>query len=142
MQFQINYKYFQCLVLWAICFTTFAQQPDTSFTQTGLASYYHKKFNGRKTTSGEIYSNKKLTAAHLTLPFGTKVKVTNLATHKWVIVKINDRGPHSKKKIIDVSYRAARHLGMLNGNGIVKVLIEVVPMIKTPDDSFRQHEAQ
>jgi rare lipoprotein A len=115
---------------------------DTAYVQTGLASYYHHKFNGRKTTSGEIYSGKKLTAAHKTLPLGAKVKVTNLSTHKWVIVRINDRGPHSKKRIIDVSKRAAKHLGMLNGKGIVKVKVEWIERSSTPDIDFRRNEAQ
>jgi rare lipoprotein A len=98
------------------------------FYQRGKASYYHPSLEGMKTANGERYRQKKLTAAHLTLPFGTKVKVTNVKTKKWVIVTINDRGPYSKKYIIDLSYRAAKHLGMTNGKGFARVRIEeVVP---------------
>src|SRR6478609_1543229 len=71
--------------------------------QTGKASFYAKKFEGRKTASGEKFSNKKLTAAHKTLPFGTKVRVTNPRNNKAVIVTINDRLPKKSKRIIDLS---------------------------------------
>lgn len=80
-------------------------------TKTGLATYYHRKFEGRRTSSGVRYSRKKFTAAHLTLPFGTIVTVTNLANGKSVDVEVNDRGPHSKRYIIDVSEGAAKELG-------------------------------
>ena len=79
--------------------------------KTGFATYYARKFEGRKTTSGKRYRGKKLTAAHLTLPFGTIVTVTNLENGKSVDVEINDRGPHSKKYMIDVSEAAAKELG-------------------------------
>jgi rare lipoprotein A len=101
------------------------------YTKVGVASYYGESFHGRKTASGERYNKNKLTAAHPTLPFGTLVKVTNVKTGKWVIVKINDRGPYVGNRIIDVSYRAAKHLGMLNGKGIVRVRIEELPK-RTP----------
>lgn len=97
------------------------------FYQEGKASYYHNNLHGRKTASGERYDKNKLTAAHKTLPLGTRVKVINLKSKKWVIVTINDRGPYSKKYIIDLSYRAAKHLGMTNGKGHVKVRIEEMP---------------
>lgn len=96
------------------------------FTQKGNASYYARKFEGRRTASGEKYRRKLLTAAHRTLPFNTKVKVTNPKNGRWVIVRINDRGPFHKKRIIDVSERAARHLGMF-GRGHLKVIIHEVP---------------
>lgn len=98
---------------------------QTSFKQTGKASYYASKFEGRKTASGEIFSNKKLTAAHLSLPFGTRVKVTNRANGKAVVVKINDRGPYIKGRIIDLSQKAARKLHIYN-QGVADVTIEVV----------------
>lgn len=91
-------------------------------TQTGKASYYAKKFNGRKTASGKKFRSYKRTAAHKTLPFGTKVKVTNLRNGKSVKVKINDRGPFVAGRIIDLSRKAARKIDMLNeGVGNVKI---------------------
>ena len=74
-------------------------------------TYYASKFHGRRTTSGEIFSNKKMTAAHLTLPFGTLVTVTNILNGLSVIVRINDRGPHSKVFKIDLSQAAAKKIG-------------------------------
>ncbi|HEY1009626.1 MAG TPA: septal ring lytic transglycosylase RlpA family protein [Daejeonella sp.] len=91
-------------------------------TVTGKATYYHSKFNGRKTTSGEVFSNKKLTAAHLKLPFGTMVTVTNVDNGRSVEVRVNDRGPHSKYYIIDLSQAAAREIGMF-GKGVANVEI-------------------
>jgi rare lipoprotein A len=96
------------------------------FKQIGVASYYGAKFHGRRTASGEKYSRHKLTAAHNTLPFGCMVKVTDVKTGKWVIVRINDRGPYHPKRIIDLSYEAARQMGMTKGKGIMKVKIRVV----------------
>lgn len=85
--------------------------PDT-VKQIIFTTYYAKKFEGRKTTSGERYRGAKFTAAHRTLPFGTIVKVKNLRTGKTVEVKINDRGPFSKKFSLDVSRAAAQALGI------------------------------
>ena len=93
-------------------------------TMTGMASYYANKFNGRKTASGERYRSKKLTAAHRTLPFGTMVKVTNLKNGKSVVVKINDRGPYAKGRIIDLSGAAAKQIAMVS-DGVVKVRVEL-----------------
>lgn len=100
--------------------------PIKTFKQTGIASYYAKKFNGRRTASGERYSGRKLTAAHRTLPFGTLVRVADAKTGKWLVVRINDRGPHNSKRIIDLSYEAARQLGLTQGAGLLKVKIRVV----------------
>jgi len=95
-------------------------------TQTGKASYYANKFNGRKTASGEVFRNSKRTAAHLTIPFGTKVKVTNLRNGKSVKVRINDRGPFVKGRIIDLSKKAARKIDMVNeGVGNVRIKYKV-----------------
>ncbi|MET3112437.1 rare lipoprotein A [Pedobacter sp. CG_S7] len=80
-------------------------------TKSGYATYYAKKFEGRKTTSGEKYRSVKLTAAHRTLPFGTIVTVTNLNNGKSVDVEVNDRGPFTQKYIIDISEGAAKLLG-------------------------------
>jgi rare lipoprotein A len=101
----------------------FAQESNSS---SGTASYYAKKFEGRKTASGQKYSNKKLTAAHKTLPFGTKVKVTNLKNKKKVVVTINDRLPKNSKRIIDLSQRAAKELDFIR-EGKTKVEIEIIP---------------
>lgn len=94
-------------------------------TQTGVASYYHDKFHGRKTASGERYDKMAATAAHRSLPFGTRVRVTGIKTGKSIVVKINDRGPFVKGRIIDLSRRAARELGMIQ-RGVGKVLVEVI----------------
>jgi rare lipoprotein A len=96
-----------------------------SFETTGEASYYANKFHGRRTASGERYDRTKLTAAHRTLPFGTMVRVTNLRNNKSVTVRINDRGPQKKSRIIDLSAAAARQIGMI-AEGVAKVGIEVL----------------
>jgi len=91
-------------------------------TQTGKASYYAKKFNGRATASGEKYRSSQKTAAHRTLPFGTKVKVTNLSNGKSVKVRVNDRGPFVAGRIIDISGKAAKQIGLISqGIGNVKI---------------------
>ena len=93
-----------------------------TFTKTVFATYYAKKFEGRKTTSGERYRGKKFTAAHLKLPFGTLVTVTNLDNGKSVVVKVNDRGPHSKKYAIDLSEGAAKEIGIFKkGSASVEI---------------------
>ena len=74
--------------------------------KTSFASFYHDKFNGRKTASGEIFSNKELTAANKTLPFGTEVKITNLISGKSVVVRVNDRGPYHSSRAFDLSKAA------------------------------------
>ena len=102
-----------------LCFANFAvkaqqtstKQPD-SVVQTIFSTYYAKKFDGRRTTSGERYRATKYTAAHRTLPFGTMVTVKNLVTGKTVQVRINDRGPFSKKFSLDISQAAAKDLGI------------------------------
>lgn len=96
-----------------------------SFRQTGVASYYATEFNGRKTASGERYNMNDLTAAHPTLPFGIRVRVTNLSNDQSVVVRINDRGPFKKSRIIDVSYGAAEKIGLIAG-GSAKVRVETV----------------
>jgi len=95
------------------------------WTQVGYASYYADKFHGRTTACGEIYDRNKYTAAHRTLPCGTIVKVVNLENGKSVVVRINDRGPFVRGRIIDLSYAAAKKIGMIR-KGVVKVRIEVV----------------
>lgn len=99
--------------------------PSLAQVQTGKASFYADKFEGIQTASGEKYRHKKLTGAHKTLPFGTKVKVTNLANDKSVEVVINDRGPYVEGRVIDVSKSAAEELGFIN-EGLADVKIEVI----------------
>ena len=101
-----------------------AKQPD-SVVKTIFTTYYAKKFEGRRTTSGERYRGAKFTAAHLTLPFGTMVTVRNLVSGKIVTVKVNDRGPHSKKFSLDLSQSAAKALGIYR-LGYAKVEITYV----------------
>lgn len=94
--------------------------------QEGQASFYADRFHGRPTASGEIYDSTALTAAHRKLPFGTRVKVTNLSNNKSVVLRINDRGPHHPKRIIDVSQAAARKLGFVQ-KGLTRVRVEEAP---------------
>lgn len=94
-------------------------------TQVGLASYYGRAHDGRRTASGEVFDMHAMTAAHRTLPFGTRVRVTNLTNGRRAVVRINDRGPHKEQRIIDLSYAAARELGMV-GAGVARVRVEVV----------------
>lgn len=94
--------------------------------ETGIASYYAHKFHGRATASGEIYDETLLTAAHRKFPFGTVVRVTRLDSETSVVVRINDRGPWVKGRIIDLSYAAAQRLDMIR-EGLVKVEVEVLP---------------
>lgn len=105
-------------------------QPDpvpflvTSVT-TGLASWYGPGFQGRRSASGEIFNQYALTAAHRTLPFGTRVRVTNLDNGRQVIVRINDRGPFNPSRMIDLSTEAAASIDMLD-YGVVTVRVEVL----------------
>ena len=94
-------------------------------TQVGVASYYAQRFHGRSTASGKVYDKDEMTAAHRSLAFGTKVRVTNLGNGKSVVVKITDRGPYARGRIIDVSGCAARQLGFW-GHGTARVRVEVV----------------
>ncbi len=107
-----------------------------SMVEEGVASYYASEFNGRPTSNGEIYDMNQMTAAHRTLPFNTKVRVTNVATGKSVNVRINDRGPFKADRIIDLSLAAAKELGLI-GTGTARVRVEVVELgptnaVKTP----------
>ncbi|WP_219909254.1 septal ring lytic transglycosylase RlpA family protein [Photobacterium iliopiscarium] len=91
----------------------------------GKASYYANMFQGRKTANGQIFDQGKLTAAHRTLPFGTKVKVTNINNHKSVIVTINDRGPFIRGRIIDLSSSAFKAIGNPR-TGVLNVTMEIL----------------
>ncbi len=96
-----------------------------NFQQTGDASWYGPGFHGRKTASGEIYNMYAMTAAHKTLPLGTRVQVTNLSNGKKIIVKINDRGPFHSARIIDLSKKAAQQLDIIK-SGFAKVHIKTI----------------
>jgi rare lipoprotein A len=103
------------------------EQPynEIGYTQEGSASYYADKFHGRKTASGEAYNMNDMTAAHPRIKFNTKIKVTNLNNDKSVIVRINDRGPYTGGRIIDLSKAAAEKLNMIR-SGVIPVKTEVV----------------
>jgi len=97
--------------------------PARANAQVGSASFYHPDFDGRETASGQAFSSRLMTAAHRTLEFGTRVRVTNLENLRSVIVTINDRGPYVKGRIIDLSRRAAAALGFVR-DGITRVRVE------------------
>ncbi|PJJ67791.1 septal ring lytic transglycosylase RlpA family protein [Chryseobacterium geocarposphaerae] len=97
----------------------------TDAKKTSYASYYHDKFNGRKTASGEVFDNSKFTAANRTLPFGTNIKVTNLDNGKSVVVRVNDRGPYHSSRALDMSKAAFDEIGNTN-HGTIPVEYEIV----------------
>lgn len=113
-------KYF--FILFLIASVGFTSCAPTKI-ERGEASYYHNKYRGKKTASGQKFRQYKRTAAHKTLPLGTKVKVTNLQNGKTVRVTINDRGPFVEGRIIDLTRKAARKIDMLQ-DGVVPVKIE------------------
>jgi len=100
--------------------SSFSQQSKPHFSETGLASYYADKYQGRPTASGEPFNQYAKTAAHKTLPFGTLVKVINLNNGKHIVVRINDRGPFVKGRIIDLSKSAFSSIASLR-KGVVRV---------------------
>ena len=126
-------------------FLTFSCAPSARFSSTsdqspqtmpvgtdgevfyGEASYYADKFHGRKTANGEIFDMYKISAAHKTLPFNTLVQVTNLENQKSVVVRINDRGPYKKGRILDLSYRAAQEIDMIS-SGVVRIKAKIVKL--------------
>lgn len=95
--------------------------------QYGIASFYAGRWIGRKTASGEIYRAGDRTAAHRKLPFGTRVRVTDQRTGKSTIVRINNRGPYARGRVIDLSLVAAQDIGLTRKRGIAKVKLEVLP---------------
>lgn len=116
------------LALGAFPLATTAYAQDTVAvvqTLSGTASWYGGKFHGRRTANGETYNQHALTAAHRFLPFGTEVVVTNQNNGRSVVVRINDRGPFSGGRIIDLSRQAASQIGMIN-SGTAKVTVEVI----------------
>lgn len=103
--------------------------------ETGVASYYSDKFQGRKTASGERYDRNKLTAAHRTLPMGSQIEVVNLKNQNSVIVTINDRGPYAGKRALDLSYAAAKELGLV-ASGHAQVAYNLVK--REPNSDFEK----
>jgi rare lipoprotein A len=127
-------RFIPLVALWVICLLLFTgcagRRPPAKVkrpprAKTGIASYIGHKFHGRRTASGEKYNENKMTAAHPFYPFGTLVRVTNLENGKSVTLRINDRGPSRRGRIIDVSYRAAKKLGFVR-KGLIKVKVEVI----------------
>ncbi len=123
-------KYLALFLLFAVLYSCRPSKPGLSpppagYMETGIASWYGPEFHGRPTSSREIFDQNHLTAAHPSLPFGTLVLVTNLDNGRQVTVRINDRGPFVKGRIIDLSYAAARMLDMI-GPGTARVRLEVV----------------
>ncbi|WP_243855420.1 septal ring lytic transglycosylase RlpA family protein [Aquabacterium sp. A08] len=94
--------------------------------QQGLASFYHQRFHGRRTASGERYNRHALTAAHPTLPFGTEIVVRSLRTGREVVVRVTDRGPHLARRIVDLSHAAAVALG-IQRHGVSEVQLWALP---------------
>ncbi len=128
----MNIKQYTLLIAIVASLTALAQ------VQSGKASYYSKKMSGRKTASGERLHHDSLTCAHRTYPFGTLLKVTNPANGKQIIVRVTDRGPYVRGRIIDLSVRAAQEIGII-AQGIAPVIVEryydtVVPF--KPEDAF------
>jgi len=99
--------------------------PPAASQMAGVASYYADEFNGRVTASGEVYNMDDMTAAHRTLPFGTKVRVTSIDTGRSVVVRINDRGPFKDDRVIDLSLEAARQLGLIAA-GTGRVVLQIL----------------
>jgi rare lipoprotein A len=114
--------------------------PAPPSVETGVASWYGAKHHGKRTASGELFDRTKFTAAHPTLPWGSIVKVTNLANGKSVDVRINDRGPYGKGRIIDLSRAAAKVLGML-GTGVAQVKIERLSSLETASGPVLQNKS-
>jgi rare lipoprotein A len=104
---------------------------------TGVSSFYGNDFHGKLTANGEVFDMYGLTAAHKTLPLNTIVRVTNLANNKSLILRINDRGPYVKGRILDCSYGAAKKLDFLS-QGTTKVRIEI---IEVGDDKYMKHKS-
>lgn len=97
------------------------------FVKRGAASFYADRFAGRKTANGERYDPEAYTAAHRTLPFGSIVRVVHEKTGAWVLVRVNDRGPYAKGRILDLSKQAARRLSMLH-EGVTRIRLEVLQL--------------
>jgi rare lipoprotein A len=118
-------KFFIFVLILPLAVFYYQKAESQTYIEYGLASFYSDELNGKRTSSGEHFNNKKFTGAHRTLPFNSIVRVTNLTNNKTVDVKINDRGPASKKRLIDITRAAAKELDMIH-SGIIKVKIELL----------------
>ena len=119
---RFNFAFVNFLVLILFCFSFVRKE---SFLESGTASYYANRFHGRTTSSGEVFNQNYLTAAHKTLPFGTILKVLNTRNDSIVYVKVNDRLPMRSRKVIDLSLKAAQKLNFVN-NGMTQVNINKI----------------
>ncbi|AFM06230.1 rare lipoprotein A [Bernardetia litoralis DSM 6794] len=131
MKFKVRviFLFLSLIIVSSSCTSLFGKKTDTNsakagaYSEKGIASYYADKYEGRTTASGEKFRQKLLTAAHRTLPFGTMVTVTNLKNEKKIRVRINDRGPFKKGRIIDVTRKGAEMLDFVR-DGLTEVKIE------------------
>lgn len=129
------------MLLLAVASCSRLPPPDRGTAEVGIASWYGQDFHGRPTSSREIYDMHDMTAAHRTLPFGTHVMVTNLDNDRSIVVRINDRGPFIKGRILDLSYAAARVLGVV-GPGTARVRLEVLGGFREEGAAAREHWIQ
>ncbi|MEO5569392.1 MAG: septal ring lytic transglycosylase RlpA family protein [Bacteroidia bacterium] len=126
------------LIIVLFCFCFFKNEggnesSDKKYSEEGYASYYDEDFLGKKTASGELFNMMDYTAAHPALPFGTYLRVTNLKNHYNIIVRVNDRGPYAKNRIIDLTEGAARRIGCYK-KGVTRVKVEEINLLQlTPE---------
>ena len=119
---------------------TYIPQENTNYSAVGMASWYGDDFHGRYTANGEIFDMNSISAAHPTLPLPCYVRVTDLANHRSIIVRVNDRGPYAGDRVIDLSVRAAKLLGFY-GEGLAKVKVEYVGRAPLAGSDDRKLEA-
>jgi rare lipoprotein A len=122
----MNIRILYLLGLFALlagCATSETAIDPRGYDERGGASFYGARHQGKRTASGERFDQAELTAAHRRLPFGTRVQVTNLANQRSVVVRVNDRGPHKRSRLIDLSRAAAEQLGMI-GSGTAQVRVQ------------------
>ncbi|MGR8930017.1 MAG: septal ring lytic transglycosylase RlpA family protein [Gammaproteobacteria bacterium] len=113
------------LSFYSVCLAKADKHVIQPLNGTGIASYYHDKYHGRTTSNGDAYDKNGMTAAHNTLPLGTRLRVTNLKNNRSVIVKVNDRMSKHNRRLIDLSRRAAKELGFIRA-GLTNVKIEIL----------------
>lgn len=128
--------------------TYYLMEDETDYKERGIASWYGKKFHGRRTSNGEVYDMYAMTAAHKKLPIPSYVRVTNLENDKQIVVRVNDRGPFHENRIIDLSYAAAQRLGFAD-QGVAEVEVEIIvpddqppPPLRADGDGFEPGRAE
>ena len=121
----VNAKKYNYLITKPFRTKPLSTKPFSTKPVIGVASFYSDKFNGKRTASGEKFNNSAMTAAHKTLPFGTHMKVTNMRNKRSVVVRINDRGPHKKGRVIDLTQAAAHKIGF-GSRGLAKVKLQIL----------------